>query len=378
MASISGLPVLYGYEEIVAATDNFKTQIGSGGFGTVYKGTLPDKTTIAVKKMRSLGVQGKRDFCAEIAVIGNIHHVNLVRLRGFCLEKNQRLLILEYMNRGSLDEALFGDAQLPVLEWKERFEIALGTARALAYLHTGCDPKIIHCDVKPENILLNYHNYLGVKISDFGLSKLLTPEQSGLFTTLRGTRGYLAPEWLTSSAISDKIDVYSYGMVLLEIVRGRKNCSLQDSRDDKNDNDDERERVVYFPLHALEMHKKGRYLELVDPSLEGRVRREEVEMLVRIGLCCVHEDPSLRPTMANVVGMLEGGIPLANPFVKSLNFLYLYARRFTEASTVENILTPQDQSALRRALASTSTKHGHHRTGNDFSYISSQQVSGPR
>uniref|UniRef100_A0A0A0KYC6 Protein kinase domain-containing protein n=2 Tax=Cucumis sativus TaxID=3659 RepID=A0A0A0KYC6_CUCSA len=374
MSLIPGLPIRYSYNEIATATNNFKTQIGSGGFGIVYKGTLSDKTIVAVKKITSFGVQGRRNFCAEIGVIGNIHHVNLVRLKGFCLQGRHRVLVLEYMNRGSLDEALFVDGDDPVLEWKDRFQITLGTARGLAYLHSGCDHKIIHCDVKPENILLN--DSLGVKISDFGLSKLLTPEQSGLFTTLRGTRGYLAPEWLTSSTISDKTDVYSFGMVVLEIVRGRKNWLLQE------------EERVYFPLLALQMHMEGRYLELVDPRLEGKVRSDEVEMLVRVGLCCVHEDPAMRPTMANVVGMLEGGIPMADPIVESLSFLYLYGRRFSEATMVEN-LTLQDPFALQRALTlatSTSTRHGHphnrEKNNNDiistFSYISSQQVSGPR
>ncbi|XP_022966534.1 G-type lectin S-receptor-like serine/threonine-protein kinase At5g35370 [Cucurbita maxima] len=373
MTLIPGLPVRYGYDEIVTATDNFKTQIGSGGFGTVFKGTLPDESVVAVKKISSQGAQGRVNFCAEIAVIGNIHHVNLVRLKGFCVEGRQKLLVLEYMNRGSLDKALFGDG--PVLEWRERLEIALGTARGLAYLHSGCDHKIIHCDVKPENILLSQS--LGVKISDFGLSKLLTPEQSGRFTTLRGTRGYLAPEWLTSSAISDKTDVYSYGMVLLEIVRGKKNCSFEEKDGE------------YFPLVALEMHMMGgRYLELADPRLEGRVRGEEVEMLVRVGLCCVHEDPALRPTMANVVGMLEGGVAVAvanaNPILESLNFLYLYGSKFSEPSN----LTPQNQSALWRELVSATTTTtqphpilGNHKSNSHLtasSHLSSHQLSGPR
>uniref|UniRef100_A0A2N9FK57 non-specific serine/threonine protein kinase n=1 Tax=Fagus sylvatica TaxID=28930 RepID=A0A2N9FK57_FAGSY len=162
MISIPGLPRRFAYEELVAATENFKTQ-----------------------------------YCA--------------------------FLFLSIWNRGSLDSILFGNG--PVLEWQERVEIALGTARGLAYLHSGCEQRIIHCDVKPENILL--HDNLQVKISDFGISKLLSHEQSTFYTALRGTRGYLAPEWLTGSPISDKADVYSYGMVLLEIVTGRKNCSFQ-------------------------------------------------------------------------------------------------------------------------------------------------------
>uniref|UniRef100_A0A2N9I7X6 Receptor-like serine/threonine-protein kinase n=1 Tax=Fagus sylvatica TaxID=28930 RepID=A0A2N9I7X6_FAGSY len=382
MISIPGLPRRFDYEELAAATENFKTLIGSGGFGTVYRGTLSDKTVVAVKKITNLGVQGKREFCTEISIIGNIHHVNLVRLKGFCAQGKQRFLVLEYMNRGSLGSTLFGNG--PVLEWRERLEIALGTARGLAYLHSECEHRIIHCDVKPENILL--HDNLQVKISDFGLSKLLNPDQSALFTTMRGTRGYLAPEWLTSSAIYDKVDVYSYGMVLLEIVRGRKNCSLQTwSHSTKNSSSEgsasstssiSELRPIYFPLFALQMHEQRRYLELADPRLEGRVTSEEVEKLVRIALCCVHEDPMLRPTMANVVGMLEGGLALGEPRVESLNFLWFYGRRFTEISRMEGSSELKDLGLYphKNATSKSATTGSY----NSLSYISSDQISGPR
>uniref|UniRef100_A0A2N9FKZ1 Receptor-like serine/threonine-protein kinase n=1 Tax=Fagus sylvatica TaxID=28930 RepID=A0A2N9FKZ1_FAGSY len=382
MISIPGLPRRFDYEELAAATENFKTLIGSGGFGTVYRGTLSDKTVVAVKKITNLGVQGKREFCTEISIIGNIHHVNLVRLKGFCAQGKQRFLVLEYMNRGSLGSTLFGNG--PVLEWRERLEIALGTARGLAYLHSECEHRIIHCDVKPENILL--HDNLQVKISDFGLSKLLNPDQSALFTTMRGTRGYLAPEWLTSSAIYDKVDVYSYGMVLLEIVRGRKNCSLQTwSHSTKNSSSEgsasstssiSEPRPIYFPLFALQMHEQRRYLELADPRLEGRVTSEEVEKLVRIALCCVHEDPMLRPTMANVVGMLEGGLALGEPRVESLNFLWFYGRRFTEISRMEGSSELKDLGLYphKNATSKSATTGSY----NSLSYISSDQISGPR
>ncbi|KAM3683660.1 hypothetical protein ACB094_12G163300 [Castanea mollissima] len=383
MISIPGLPRRFAYEELAAATENFRTQIGSGGFGTVYRGTLSDNTAVAVKKITSLGIQGKKEFCTEVSIIGNIHHVNLVRLKGFCAQGRQRFLVLEYMNRGSLGSTLFGNG--PVLEWQERLEIAIGTARGLAYLHSGCEHRIIHCDVKPENILLN--DNLQVKISDFGLSKLLNPEQSFLFTTMRGTRGYLAPEWIMSSSISDKADVYSYGLVLLEIVRGRKNCSIQTwSHNTKTSSSEgnapssatsvSEHRLIYFPLFALEMHQQRRYLELADPRLEGRVTSEEVEKLVRIALCCVHEDPALRPSMAHVVGMLEGGLSLGEPRSESLNFLRFYGQRFIEMSRMEGSnelkdlgLYP-DINATSNSAASVSY--------NPMSYISSQQLSGPR
>ncbi|XP_050231107.1 G-type lectin S-receptor-like serine/threonine-protein kinase At5g35370 [Mercurialis annua] len=375
---IPGLPQRFDYEELELATENFKTKIGSGGFGSVYKGIFPDKSIVAVKKLTNLGVQGKKDFCTEIAIIGSIHHVNLVKLRGFCAQGRQRLLVYEYMNRGSLDRTLFGNG--PILEWQERFDIALGTARGLSYLHTGCDHKIIHCDVKPENILL--HDHFQAKLSDFGLSKLLSPEESSLFTTMRGTRGYLAPEWLTNSAISEKTDVYSFGMVLLELVSGRKNCltrSQSHSKDNSHSGGGSTSSLVselsYFPLFALEMHEQGKYLELADPRLEGRVKREEVEKLVCIALCCVHEEPSLRPNMVSVVGMLEGGIAFVQPKVELLNFLRFYGRRFTEASMLEDGNEHSNIVLFPGASNSASSASDYQAC---FSYISSQEVSGPR
>lgn len=377
---IPGLPKRFDYEELAMATDNFKTQIGSGGFGSVYRGILPDKTVVAVKKITNLGVQGKKDFCTEIAIIGNIHHANLVKLKGFCAQGRQRLLVYEYMNRGSLDRTLFGSG--PVLEWQERVDIALRTARGLAYLHSGCEQKIIHCDVKPENILL--HDQFQAKISDFGLSKLLSPEQSSLFTTMRGTRGYLAPEWLTNAAISEKTDVYSFGMVLLELVSGRKNCSPRSqshSVDESNSggghsSSSSGSGLIYFPLFALEMHEQGKYLELVDPRLEGRVACEEVEKLVRVALCCVHEEPGLRPNMVTVVGMLEGGMPIGQPRLESLNFLRFYGRRFSEASMIQKETEQNDLVLYTHENASTTSTTSNSRIY--FSYVSSQQVSGPR
>ncbi|KAK7351133.1 hypothetical protein VNO77_10354 [Canavalia gladiata] len=376
---IPGLPTRFDYEELEEATDNFKTLIGSGGFGAVYKGMLHDKSVVAVKKIVNIGINGKKDFCTEIAVIGNIHHVNLVKLKGFCAQGRHRLLVYEYMNRGSLDRNLFGGG--PVLEWQERFDVALGTARGLAYLHSGCEQKIIHCDIKPENILLQ--DQFQAKISDFGLSKFLSPEQSGLFTTMRGTRGYLAPEWLTNSAITEKTDVYSFGMVLLELVSGRKNCYFRSrslSMDGSNSGGGHSSTssttgLFYFPLLALEMHEQRNYLELADPRLEGRVTHEEVEKLIRIALCCVHEEPSLRPNMVTVVGMLEGGTSLPHPRIESLNFLRFYGRRFTEASTIgqEN---EHDSMMHQQAPDSTTMPTGSPTAA--FSYISSQNISGPR
>ncbi|CAA7041723.1 unnamed protein product [Microthlaspi erraticum] len=375
---IPGLPQKFEFEELEQATENFKMQIGSGGFGSVYKGTLPDETLVAVKKITNHGLPGRQEFCTEIAVIGNIRHTNLVKLRGFCARGRQLLLVYEYMNHGSLEKTLFS-ANGPVLEWQERFDIALGTARGLAYLHSGCDQKIIHCDVKPENILL--HDHFQPKISDFGLSKLLSQEESSLFTTMRGTRGYLAPEWITNAAISEKADVYSYGMVLLELVSGRKNCSFrsrsnsvaEENQQNSSSTTTTSSGLVYFPLYALDMHEQGRYMELADPRLEGRVTSQEVGKLVRIALCCVHEEPALRPTMAAVVGMFEGSIPLGSPRMESLNFLRFYGLRFAESSMVEGQNGESENMVFHRRESSNSGGSRH-----SASYVASQEVSGPR
>ncbi|KAG6419810.1 hypothetical protein SASPL_116322 [Salvia splendens] len=374
--SIPGLPLRFDYEEIERATKNFKTTIGTGGFGTVYKGMLKDKSLVAVKRITNLGVRGKSDFCTEIGVIGSIHHLNLVKLRGYCAQRRQWLLVYEYMNRGSLDKTLFGNG--PPLEWEERVEIALGAARGLAYLHSGCEHKIIHCDVKPENILLHDQNQ--AKLSDFGLAKLLSREDSSLFTTMRGTRGYLAPEWLTSSTVSDKTDVYSYGMVLLEIVSGRKNCMTR-ARSHSLDEDSSSQgtapcEFVYFPLYALEMHEQGRYSELVDPRLVGRVTSQDVEKLVRVALCCVQEEPGLRPSMTSVVGMLEGKTPLGAVAIEALNFLRFYGRRFVESSVAAESGGLSDVMVFPGANVS----HGSNVSMSTaaFSFISSQNISGPR
>ncbi|KAM0886405.1 hypothetical protein ACQ4PT_029711 [Festuca glaucescens] len=347
---IPGMPARFSYAEIASMTASFETKIGSGGFGSVYKGELPGgEGLVAVKKLEAVGVQAKREFCTEIAVIGNIRHVNLVRLRGFCAEGSRRLLVYEYMNRSSLDRSLFGGTG-PALEWGERMEVALGAARGLAYLHTGCDQKIVHCDVKPENILLADGGQ--VKVSDFGLAKLMSPEHSAIFTTMRGTRGYLAPEWLSNAAISDRADVYSFGMVLLELVRGRKNRGEQEQAGAVvGDGSDDRSAFPspsgyssamtsstlsgggtgaggdeYFPMVALKLHEQGRYLDLVDPRVEGRVSEAEAARVVRLALCCLHEDPAQRPSMAAVVRVLEGSAPPPEPHVGGLGFLRLYGR----------------------------------------------------
>ncbi|XP_027941778.1 G-type lectin S-receptor-like serine/threonine-protein kinase SD2-5 [Vigna unguiculata] len=300
LEGLTGMPIRYSYNDLKTATSNFSVKLGEGGFGSVYKGVVPDGTQLAVKKLEGIG-QGKKEFKVEVSIIGRIHHHHLVRLKGFCAEGPHRLLAYEYMANGSLDKWIFNKHREGfVLDWDTRYNIALGTAKGLAYLHEDCDSKIIHCDIKPENVLLD-DNFL-VKVSDFGLAKLMTREQSHVFTTLRGTRGYLAPEWITNCAISEKSDVYSYGMVLLEIIGGRKNYDPRETSEKS-----------HFPYFAFKMMEEGKVREIVDSKVETDENDERVETAVKVALWCIQEDMSLRPCMSKVVQMLEGLCTVSKP-----------------------------------------------------------------
>ncbi|KAG8075856.1 hypothetical protein GUJ93_ZPchr0006g45849 [Zizania palustris] len=319
LQTISGAPMRFTYRELQDATSNFSNKLGQGGFGSVYLGTLPDGSRIAVKKLEGIG-QGKKEFRAEVTIIGSIHHIHLVKLRGFCAEGSHRLLAYEYMANGSLDRWIFHTKEdAPLLDWDTRFNIALGTAKGLAYLHQDCDSKIIHCDIKPENVLLD-DNFLA-KVSDFGLAKLMTREQSHVFTTLRGTRGYLAPEWLTNYAISEKSDVYSYGMVLLEIIGGRKSY-----------NPAEISEKAHFPSFAFKKLGEGDLQDIFDCKLKYNDKDGRVETAIKVALWCIQDDFCQRPSMSKVVQMLEGVCEVAQPPVSSQIGYRLYANAFKSSS----------------------------------------------
>ncbi|GLJ05006.1 hypothetical protein SUGI_0009280 [Cryptomeria japonica] len=215
------------FSELRRATKNFKESVGKGGFGTVYKGLLhPENRVVAVKRLEGVS-QGEDEFRAELNMIERVNHMNLVQMIGYCAEGKQRLLVYEYVENGSLDNYLFTQDSSKVLDWSKRFQIAVDTARGLAYLHEECLEWILHCDIKPENILLDKHFH--AKVSDFGLSKLVDKGNENerkisalAFSKIRGTRGYLAPEWTMNLPITAKADVYSFGILLLELVNGRK------------------------------------------------------------------------------------------------------------------------------------------------------------
>ncbi|CAL5393835.1 unnamed protein product [Camellia sinensis] len=289
--TVYGSVVAFRYKDVQKATKNFKEKMGGGGFGYVFKGKLPDSTTIAVKKLESVN-QGEKQFRAEVSTLGTIQHVNLVRLRGFCSEGKKKLLVYEYMQNGSLDSHLFHEMASKVLDWKRRYQIALGTAKGLAYLHEECRDCIIHCDIKPENILLDVD--FNPKVADFGLAKLLGREFSKVLTTMRGTAGYLAPEWILGVAITNKADVYSYGMMLFELISGRRNNYQSEA-------------AKYFPIWVSHVViEGGDVFRLLDSKLETHVDVEEVWRICKLACWCIQDDANHRPSMGDVVQVLEG------------------------------------------------------------------------
>ncbi|CAL4971088.1 unnamed protein product [Urochloa decumbens] len=310
-ASEGGNLVAFKYSDMRRATKNFSEKLGGGAFGSVYKGTLPGSpVAIAVKKLEgraNLCGVGEKQFGNEVRTIGLIQHVNLVRLRGFCSHGGERLLVYDLMPNGSLDKAMFG-AGAPALSWPERFRIAVGVARGLQYLHEECRECIIHCDVKPENILLDAG--LVPKVADFGMAKLVGRDFSRVLTTVRGTVGYLAPEWIAGVPVTAKADVYSYGMVLLEIISGRRNARCWEDTEELEGPSFS----GYFPLVAARMVSQGEALAgLPDERLRGDADAAELERVCRVACWCVQDDEAHRPTMEQVVRALEGVVAVDVP-----------------------------------------------------------------
>lgn len=281
---------VFSYNELKRATNGFKEELGKGSFGAVYKGSLnKGKKVVAVKRLEKLVEEGEREFQAEMRAIGRTNHKNLVRLLGYCAEASKRLLVYEYMSNGSLADLLF--ANTTHIGWEERVRIAIDVARGILYLHEECKIPIIHCDIKPQNILMD--DFWTAKISDFGLAKFLMPDQTRTFTAIRGTRGYLAPEWQKNTPISVKADVYSFGIVLLEIVCCRKNM-------DTNVSDPEEivlSNWVYKCFAARELKKL-----VIGEEVDNKI----LDNMVKVGLWCIQDEPALRPSMKSVVLMLEG------------------------------------------------------------------------
>nr|AMM43084.1 LRR-RLK [Vernicia montana] len=291
-------------KQIKAATNNFDpaNKIGEGGFGPVFKGLLSDGTIIAVKQLSSKSKQGNREFVNEIGMISALQHPHLVKLYGCCIEGNQLLLVYEYMENNSLARALFGPEEHQLnLDWSTRHKICVGIARGLAFLHEESRLKIVHRDIKATNVLLD--KYLNSKISDFGLAKLDEEENTHISTRVAGTFGYMAPEYAMRGYLTDKADVYSFGIVALEIVSGRCNTSNRSNM---------KEECFYLLDWACVLKEKGNLLELVDPKLGKNYNKEQVMTMINVALLCTNVSPVVRPAMSSVVSMLEGKASVQN------------------------------------------------------------------
>ncbi|XXG59184.1 hypothetical protein AAC387_Pa04g1309 [Persea americana] len=287
---------LFSYNELAMATNAFNQAPGCGSFGTVYKGALSDtERTVAVKRLEKVVEEGEREFQMEMRAIGRTHHRNLVLLIGFCNEGFNRLLVYEYMKNGSLADFIFKGEGRPL--WSDRVRIILEVASGILYLHEDCEPHIIHCDIKPQNILID--EFWTAKISDFGLAKLLTPNQTRTFTGPKGTRGYLAPEWYQNKPISMKADIYSFGIVLLETVCCRKNIELQVEDDE-----------IILTDWISKCYRAGELAKLFHGE---EVEKKQFERIVMVGLWCIQSEPAFRPSMKNVILMIEGNMDVQVP-----------------------------------------------------------------
>ncbi|XP_050248128.1 G-type lectin S-receptor-like serine/threonine-protein kinase At4g03230 isoform X17 [Quercus robur] len=284
----------FNLKSILAATDYFSDtkKLGQGGFGPVYKGTFPGGQEIAIKRLSSGSGQGLEEFKNEVVLIAKLQHRNLVRLLGYCIEGDEKMLLYEYMPNKSLDSFLFDRTLCVILNWKIRFDIILGIARGLLYLHQDSRLRIIHRDLKTSNVLLDEE--MNPKISDFGLARIFGGKQTEATTTrVVGTYGYMSPEYALDGFFSVKSDAFSFGVVVLEVISGKKNTGFHQS-----------EHALSLLGYAWKLWKEGKALDLMDQTIRETCNADEFLRCVNVGLLCVQEDPSDRPTMSNVVFML--------------------------------------------------------------------------
>ncbi|CAN4078454.1 unnamed protein product [Withania somnifera] len=289
------MPIRYNYSNIKRMTRGFKEKLGEGGYGSVYKGKLEPKA-------------GGQDFMNEVATIGRIHHVNVVGLVGYCVERTKCALVYDFMPNGSLDKYIISKEESPLLSWQRKYDIILGVARGIEYLHRGCDIRILHFDIKPHNILLD-ENFIP-KISDFGLAKLYPTDNSVVtLTAARGTIGYVAPELISRSigAISYKADVYSFGMLLMEMLDLKRNVVANEDNSSQ-----------YFPYWIYDKFNKGKEIVVDEEATDDE--KKMARKLSLVALWCIQTNPVQRPSMSKVVEMLEGEVQVLKLPPQSLQY----------------------------------------------------------
>ena len=290
------LPIRFSHSDVRLMIREFREKLGEGGYGSVYKGRLGSGRLVAIKMLGNSKANGE-DFINEVATIGRIHHVNIVNLIGFCVDGSMRALVYDYMPKGSLDKLIFSNEGAKALGCKKTLEIATGVARGIEYLHQGCQMQILHFDIKPHNILLD-ENFIP-KVSDFGLSRLCPIDSNHVsITAARGTLGYIAPELVYKNigGVSYKADVYSFGMLLMEMASGRKNLNAVAEHSSQ----------IYFPSWVYDQFSEGKNIQEVENVAEEDL--ETIKKMIIVALWCIQLNPSDRPSMSKVIKMLEGEV----------------------------------------------------------------------
>ncbi|KAG0622545.1 hypothetical protein M758_3G105400 [Ceratodon purpureus] len=334
-------PNLFSYAELKAATRSFNpdNKLGEGGYGVVYKGVLSDGTEVAVKTLSAKSSQGRQEFLNEAGLITAVQHRSLVKLKGCCMERDHRILVYEFMENKSLHQTLFGKEAVP-MDWPTRFNIALGTARGLAYLHEESEARIVHRDIKASNILLDRN--FNPKIADFGLARLFEDHESHVSTRVAGTLGYVAPEYALLGQLTEKADVFSYGIVLLELASGRFNI--------RHDMIGEQ---AYLLEWAWRLDSEDNLMFLMDPKLSSSYVEEEVHRVLQVALLCTQAVASTRPSMTRVVAMLLGDIEIP-PATSGPGFMAGLTGSDTSSS-----ITATTISTTRTTSTSCSSHHNH-------------------
>ncbi|GMH05824.1 hypothetical protein Nepgr_007664 [Nepenthes gracilis] len=298
-AEIMTVPRQFSYKELKAATRGFHSSriVGHGAFGTVYKAAFVSSGTVsAVKRSKHSTHEGKTEFLAELSVIACLRHKNLVQLQGWCVENGELLLVYEFMANGSLDKALYAEPQAAAhtLTWPCRYNIAVGLASVLTYMHQECEQQVIHRDIKTSNVMLDANH--SPRLGDFGLARLMDHDRSPVSTLTAGTMGYLAPEYLQCGKATEKTDVFSYGVVVLELACGRRPIEREKGGGEK---------VVSLVDWVWGLHSEGRVIEAADRRLNGKFDEAEMERLLLVGLSCANPDCSERPSMRKVLRILS-------------------------------------------------------------------------
>lgn len=304
-------PRKFSYRELARATNNFKDEkkLGEGGFGGVYKGFLKDTNSdVAVKRVSRWSKQGVKEYAAEVKIISRLRHRNLVQLIGWCHERNDLLLVYEFMHNGSLDSHLFREISL--LTWEVRFRIAQGIASGLLYLHEEWEQCVVHRDIKSSNVMLDSN--FNAKLGDFGLARMMEHGKGLQTTVLAGTMGYMAPECLTTGKASRESDVYSFGVVALEIACGRKPINTKANEEE-----------VHMVSWVWDLYGRGKLLEAADPRLCGDFDVQQMERLMIVGLWCSHPDENLRPSIRQSIHVLNFETPLPDLPLKMPVPMYL-------------------------------------------------------